>query len=110
MGFDLHVVSPSPPPNPPARLQVCVALQVPGQQPVAAGGPAGGDGGVGPAHTGSLRRRRVGHQVQRPVPHRREAQLDLLQGPDRQQQGEWGRRIRLLSVWLLVVLMTMFAR
>ncbi len=69
-------------------LQVCLAVQVPGQQSVAADRPARGEGGVGHPHSGTLWRWRVDHQVQRSVPHGRKTKLDLLQRPDWKQQGQ----------------------
>lgn len=69
--------------------QVRLALQVPGQWAVAADRPEGGEGDLGDPHARALRRRRVDDQVQRAVPHRRESQLGLLQGPDREQPGAW---------------------
>lgn len=68
-------------------LQVCLAVQVQRPAPVDPDRPEGGRGGVRDPHPGPLRRRRVDHQVQHPVPHRGDAQLDLLQRPNRKQQG-----------------------
>lgn len=79
---------------------MCVAVQVQRPVPVDPDWPAGGGRGVGHPHSGPLRCRRVDHQVQHPVSHCGVAQLDLLQRPNRKQQGEHTTEVTLTDDWL----------